>query len=62
MDDPQLVRRFERVGDLPGDRQCLIDRDRATGKALRELLALDEFHHQGVHAPARAFEGDFSNP
>jgi hypothetical protein len=50
MDDPLLVRRFERVGNLPGDRQGLIDRDRAPCNALREILTLDEFHHEGVHA------------
>ena len=36
MDDAQLVRRFERLGDLPGDRQRLLDRDRSTSNALRE--------------------------
>ena len=46
MDDPLLVRRFERLGDLPRDRQRLVDRDRAARDPLREILALDEFHHE----------------
>ena len=50
MDDPLLVRRVESLGDLPGDRQGLIDRDRASCNALREILTLDEFHHEGGHA------------
>ena len=52
MDDALLVRGFERLGDLRRDRQRLIERDRATRDALREILALDEFHHEGGHAPA----------
>ena len=35
MDDALLVRGFERVGDLPRDRQRLVDRDRAARDALR---------------------------
>ena len=50
MDDPLLVRRFERLRDLPRDRQGLVERDRAARNALREIVALDELHHEGVHA------------
>ena len=46
MDDALLVRRFERLGDLLRDRQRLVDRDRPARNALRQVLALDEFHHQ----------------
>ena len=46
MNDPLLVRRFERLGDLLRDGQRLVDRDRPARNALRQVLALDEFHHQ----------------
>ena len=45
---PLLVRRFERLRDLLGDGQGFIDRDRATRDALRQIVALDEFHHEGA--------------
>ncbi len=48
MDDPLLVRGFERVGDLAGDRQRL---DRAEcgrcAMQLGERRPLDQFHHEG---------------
>ena len=50
MDDALLLRRFERLGNLFRDGQRLVERDRTTRNALREILALDEFHHQGVRA------------
>ena len=50
MYDALLVRRFQGLGDLLGDGQCLFNRDRATGNALREILAFDEFHHQSLRA------------
>ena len=34
MNDPLLVRGFEGFGDLPGDGQRFIERDRAAGDAL----------------------------
>ena len=46
MDDALLVRRFEGLGDLSRDRQRLGDRDRPARDALREIVALDELHHQ----------------
>ena len=46
VDDPLLVRGFERLGDLPRDGQGLIERDRAAGDALRQVLALDQLHDQ----------------
>ena len=48
MDDPLLVRGFERLGDLLRDRQRFVERDRAARDALRQIVALDEFHHEGV--------------
>ena len=36
MDDALLVRRLERVGDLPRDRQRVVDRQRPRGDALGE--------------------------
>ena len=50
VDDPLLVRRFERLGDLLRDRQRFVDRNRAARDALRQIVALDQFHHEGVHA------------
>ena len=50
MDDALLVRRFERLGDLLRDRQRFVERDRAARDPLRQILALDEFHHERVHA------------
>ena len=35
MDDPLVMRRFERLGDLSGDRQRLVDRDRAARDPLQ---------------------------
>ena len=46
MDHAALVGRFERLGDLQEDRQCLLERQRATGDDLRERLAGDHLHHQ----------------
>ena len=50
MDDPLLVRRLERLGDLLRDRQRLVERNRAPRDPLREILALDEFHDERLHA------------
>ena len=50
MDDALLVRRFQRVSDLLRDGQRLVDRDRPARDALREVLALDEFHHERADA------------
>jgi len=45
MDDPLLVRGFQRLGDLLRNGERLIDGNRAAGDALRQVVALDEFHH-----------------
>ena len=52
MADPLLVRGLERLRNLLRDRQRLIDRDGALCDALREIVALDQFHHEGGDAPA----------
>ena len=52
MDNPQFVRGFERLSDLLRDRERLIEWNRAARDALREIVALDEFHDEGGHAPA----------
>ena len=52
MNDPLLACGFERFPDLRRDGERLIDRDRATGDPLREILAVDEFHHERGDATA----------
>ena len=52
VNDALLVRRFERLGNLLRDRERLIERDRTSSNALREIVSLDQFHHEGGHAPA----------
>ena len=52
VDDALLVRRFDRLGDLPRDRQRLVDRHPVAPEALRQILALDEFHHERGDAVA----------
>ena len=49
MNDALLVRGFERVGDLPCDRQR-VHRRRIGPRAMTWLrvFTLDEFHHQGL--------------
>jgi len=41
VNDPLLVGRLERLGDLFRDGQRLIERDRAAFDALRQILTLD---------------------
>ena len=57
VDDPVLVRRFERLGDLFRDRQRLLERDRPVRDARREVLAVDELHHERLLA-ARLLEAE----
>ena len=52
MNDPLLVCGLERVRDLLRDRQRLVERNRAACDALRQVVALDEFHHERGDAPA----------
>ena len=46
VNDSLVVRRFERIGDLPRDLQRLADRQRAAGDSLGEVLPFDQLHHQ----------------
>ena len=46
MDDALLVRGFERLGDLPRDRQRLVERNRPPRDAVGERRSLDELHHE----------------
>ena len=55
VDDPLLVRGFERLGNLLRDRQCLVERDRAACDPLRQVVALDQLHDEGVNV-TRLFE------
>ena len=47
MNDSLLVRGLERVGDLFRDRQGFVEWYRALRNALREVVAFDQFHHEG---------------
>ena len=46
MNDPLLVRRFERLRELSGDGQRLVDRDRAMPDPLRQVLTLHQLHRE----------------
>lgn len=50
MDDPLLVRRLERRGDLPGNGEGLGQRHGSAGHLHPQVLPLDEFHDQGSQA------------
>ena len=52
VDDAQLVCGFEGLGDLLRNRQRVVDWDRALRNALRQVLSLDQFHHERGRAPA----------
>ena len=47
MHDPELVRRFERLGDLPRDREHFIERQTATRlNHLRESRTVHKLHDE----------------
>jgi hypothetical protein len=46
MDDPLVMSGFERLGRLFRDGQRFIERDGAFVDTLREIVALDKFHHE----------------
>src|SRR4029453_11758856 len=50
MDDSLLVRRLERLGDLLGPRQRLVDGNRPLRDPIGERRAFDELHDQCVQA------------
>ena len=50
MDDALLMRGFERLGNLLGDGQRLVDGNGSSRDALGEIVTLDEFHDERSHA------------
>ena len=60
MDDALLVGLLETLGDLLRDGESLVDGNRPSLQALREVLALDELHgdevHRGAVGEGRGFE------
>ena len=50
-----FVRGLERLGDLAGDREGLVERERPALQPLGEVFALDELHDEGADA-ARLLE------
>ncbi len=46
VDDALLMRGFERVGDLPGDRHRLVSRQRAVGQPIGERHTIDELENE----------------
>src|SRR6202162_6693481 len=46
MDDPLAVRLVQRVGDLLAVAQCLLKRERSSGEAIAQRLALKVLHDQ----------------
>ena len=52
MDDAFLVRRIERVRDLLGDGQRLLDREWSFGDPLGKSVALDELEHEAADVTA----------
>jgi hypothetical protein len=40
------MRRFQRLGNLLRDRECLVERNRTVEDSIRKRRAVDEFHHQ----------------
>ena len=53
MDDPLLVRRFERLGDLLRDRQRFVERNRLRARCDRaSVVALDQFQDERVRLAA----------
>ena len=46
MDDALRVRGFERIGYLPGDGQCVLERNRATRDAIGERRPFDHLEHE----------------
>ena len=51
MNDALLVCGFKRFGNLLRDRQCVVEGNGSAPDALRQILALDQFHHQGGTPP-----------
>ena len=52
VDDAVLVRRFERLRDLPRDRQRFVERNRSVRDAIGKRRSLDQFQHERLDVPA----------
>ena len=50
MDDAAFVRGFERVGDLTGDCQRIVQRQRSTGDQIRKRVTFDELEDDARRA------------
>jgi hypothetical protein len=50
MDDPLLMRGFQRRGDLPRDRQCFVVRNRSAGEAIGERWTVDQLQDERLDA------------
>jgi hypothetical protein len=48
MNDAFVVGRFERIADLPGDRECLSERNGPAPDAVAQCFAVEILHHQEV--------------
>ena len=46
VNDPAVVRRLQRVGDLARDRNRVTHADRPSGQALSQRASLDELHDE----------------
>jgi hypothetical protein len=53
VDDPGVMREFQRLGDLRRNRQRLVERKRALRDAVGQRRALDQLHHQRQVPPGR---------
>ena len=40
------MRRFERLGNLPRDQKCVVNRDRSLRNSVGERVAFDQFQNQ----------------
>ncbi len=56
MDDALFVGCLQGVGDLASDRECVGDRDRSAADHHRQILAVDQLHHERGAAVRRADE------
>ncbi len=58
MDDTLLVRRFEGLGDLLGDGEGFVERDRASLDAIRQRWPFDKFENKSAsRKPVRSWCG-----
>ncbi len=48
MDNPMSMRLVQRIGDLDGDFQSLLEGKRLSFQPFHDRLTLDEFHHEKI--------------